>query len=166
MKGYDVVKKDLHNAKIKNIEHITNIATNTTLNTTVNEVQDEIISITNLATTAALTTIENKIPNVSNSVKNDYNTKISEIKKKIIDHDHDKYITPPEFNKWTAERFSVRFTLANLASKIDIANLVKKTDLDDKLLSFNKRINSNKTKHVLVENKLNELPKKVEAVST
>ena len=38
-------------------------------------------------------------------------------------------------------------------------------DFDNKLLSFNKRINSNKTKHVLVENELNE-SKKVEAIST
>ena len=33
-----------------------------------------------------------------------------------------------------------------------IANFVNKTDLDNKLLGFNKRINSNKTKHLLVEN--------------
>ena len=38
-------------------------------------------------------------------------------------------------------------------------------NFDNKLLSFNKRINSNKTKHVLVENELNE-SKKVEAIST
>ena len=31
--------------------------------------------------------------------KTDYNTKISEIENKITtDHDHDKYITIPEFN--------------------------------------------------------------------
>ena len=35
-----------------------------------------------------------------------------------------------------------------------------------KLLSFNKRINTIKTKHVLVENELNELSKKVEEMST
>ena len=40
------------------------------------------------------------------------------------------------------------------------------TDFANKLLSFNKTINSNKTKHVLIENELNELSKKVEAVST
>ena len=33
--------------------------------------------------------------------KTDYNTKISEIEKKITDHDHDKYITTQEFNKLT-----------------------------------------------------------------
>ena len=40
------------------------------------------------------------------------------------------------------------------------------TDFDNKLLSFNERINSNKIKHVLVENKLNELSNKVETIST
>ena len=39
--------------------------------------------------------------------------------------------------------------------------LWKKADFDNKLLSFNERFNSNKTKHVLVENELNELTKKV-----
>ena len=33
--------------------------------------------------------------------KFDYNTKIDEIEKKIIDHDHEKYITTQEFNKLT-----------------------------------------------------------------
>ena len=87
----------------------------------------EIPNITNIETTAALTAVENKIPNVSNLVKTtDYHTKISEIEKKITDHDHDKYITTPEFNKLTAEIFDLRLKRADLASKNDIANFVKK----------------------------------------
>ena len=47
----NVVKKDVYNAKIKNIEDkipdITNLATNTTLNTKVNEAKKEKYSITN-----------------------------------------------------------------------------------------------------------------------
>ena len=69
----DVVKKDVHNAKIKNIEDkipdITNVATNTTLNAKINEVENKIPNITDLVTTTALTAVENKIPNVSNLVK-------------------------------------------------------------------------------------------------
>ena len=49
----DVIKKDVHNAKIKNIEDkipdITNLATKTTLNAKTNEVKGEIPSITDLA---------------------------------------------------------------------------------------------------------------------
>ena len=56
----------------KNIEDkipdITNLATNTTLNTKINEVKVKIPNITNLATTIALTAVENKILNVSNLV--------------------------------------------------------------------------------------------------
>ena len=54
----DVVKKDVYNAKIKNMEDkipdITNLATNTTLNTRINEVKGEIPSITKLPTTTRL----------------------------------------------------------------------------------------------------------------
>ena len=101
----DFVKKDVYNAKIKNIED----------------------KIPNLATTAALTTVENKIPNVNNLVKKtDYNTKINELEKKITDHDHDKYITTPEFNKLTTENFVARLAQANLANQSVISNFVKK----------------------------------------
>ena len=55
---------------------------------------------------------------------------------------------------------------ANLASKNDTAVLVKKTDFDDKLKNLNKNATSNKKKHVLVENKLNELSEKVKTIST
>ena len=92
----------------------------------------------------------------------DYNTNINEIKNKITtDHDHDKYITAQEFNKLTLDNFAARLAQANLAIKSDVTNFVKKIDLDDKLKNLNKNISSNKTKHVLVGNKLKELSKKV-----
>ena len=54
----DVVKKDVYNAKIKNIEDklpdITNLATNASLNAKVYEVKGEIPSTTNFATNASL----------------------------------------------------------------------------------------------------------------
>ena len=63
------VKNDVHNATMKNIEDkvpdITNLATNTTLNTKANEVKGKMPIITNSATTAALI------------------TKINEVKKKV-----------------------------------------------------------------------------------
>ena len=34
--------------------------------------------------------------------KTDYDTKISEIETKLTDHNHNKYITTPEFNNFTA----------------------------------------------------------------
>ena len=71
-----------------------------------------------------------KCVSVSNLVKKtDCNTNINEIQKKIVDHNHDKYIDTPEFNKFTAENFNLRLKWANLASQSDIANFEKKTDL-------------------------------------
>ena len=94
-----------------------------------------------------MTAVENKIPDVSNLVKknSDYDTKISEIERTLTDHNHDKHTTTPEFNKFTAEIFAARLAQANL---------VTKTDFDNRLMSLNRKINSNKTKHVLVENEL------------
>ena len=50
-----LLKKDVYNAKIKNIEDkipdVTNLATNTTLNARINEFKIELPSNTNLATT-------------------------------------------------------------------------------------------------------------------
>ena len=43
---------------------------------------------------------------VIQSKKTEYDTKVSEIEKKVTDHDHDKYITTSEFNKLTAEHFA------------------------------------------------------------
>ena len=79
------------------------------------------------------------------SKKTDYDTKVNGIEKKITDQSHDKYITTPEFNKLTEE---------NLAAKLALANLVTETDFDDKLIKLNRKITSNKTKHLLVENQL------------
>ena len=60
----NVVKKDVYNAKTKEIENkildITNLATNTAFNAKINEIKNKIPSITNLAATAALTTLKIK----------------------------------------------------------------------------------------------------------
>ena len=115
----DVVKKDVYNSKIKDIEDkipdITNLATNTTLNAKINEVKNEIPSITNLSITTALTSIENKIP------------------------DHNKYITTLEFNKLIAGNFTAKLKQVNPATKDDIAVFLKKTDFDDKVKNSNEK---------------------------
>ena len=85
----DVVKKDVHNAKIKNIEgkipDITNLATSASLNAKIDEIKGEIPSITNLTTTTSLTAAENKIPNVNYLVKTtDYNTKLMKLIRKLL----------------------------------------------------------------------------------
>ena len=118
-------------------------------NAKITEMKCKIASISGLATNAALTTVENKILNISSLVKiSDYNSKIIEIEKKRTDHNHDKYITNPEFNNLAASIFNAR---------LPQANLITKTDFDAKLSSINGKITSNKTKHLLVENELKNL---------
>ena len=50
-------------------------------------------------------------------------------------------------------------TAENFSARLSRANLVTKTDFDDKLKSLNQKLNSNKTKHLLIENKLTKLQK-------
>ena len=92
----DVVKKDVYNVKIKNIEDkipdITNLATTAALNAKINEVKNNIPNINNLGITSAL-----KIP------------------------DDSKYITTLELK---AENLAARLAKANLTSKNDIANFI------------------------------------------
>ena len=118
----DVVKKTVYNklvAKVNNID-TSDFVLKTKYNTDKTELQNEIPDVSNLvkktklteleskipdiinlATKTALTSVENKISSVGNLVKKaDYNTKVTEIEKKLNNHNHDKYITTPEFNKF------------------------------------------------------------------
>ena len=88
---------------------------------------------------------ENKIPNTTSLVTtNVLNTKTGEVENKIPDHA--KYITSLEFNRLIVENF---------AARLKQASLVTKADFDNKLTSFNKRITSDKTKHLAVQKTLN-----------
>ena len=77
-------------------------------NSKISEIENKIPRISGLVTTSALTAVENKIPDVSSLVKKkpDYNTKNSEIEKKVSDHNHGKCITTPEFNDLIAGIFT------------------------------------------------------------
>ena len=57
------------------------------------------------------------------------------MKLKIKLHDHDKYLTIQRFNKLAAETFTERLVQANLGSNSNIANFVKKTDLNKNALN-------------------------------
>ena len=110
------------------------------------ELENKILDLSNLATKTALTTVED---NISNLVKRKYyNTKVTEIEDKLTNHNHDKYIDTSEFNKLAVDVFNLR--LAH-------AKLITKTEFDSKLSSLNRKITSNKSKHLLAENELNKL---------
>ena len=102
-----------------------------------------------MATKTALITAENEMPSVNSLVKKQTITqKLLKLKNKFTDHNHDKYITTPEFNTLAADIFNARLTQVNL---------ITNTDFDAKLSSINRKITKNKTKHLLVENELNKL---------
>ena len=117
--------------------------------TKVTDLQNKIPDVSSLATKTALTAVGNKIPDASSLVKKPiYDTKISELEKKLTAHNHDKYITAPEFNTMAASVFNARLSQANL---------ITKTDFDTKLSSLNRKITANKSKHLLVENELKKM---------
>ena len=102
---------------IKKIPDTSGSVTTTVLNTKISEVENKIPDTSNLVTTTVLI------------------TKISEVENKIPNHD--KYTKTPKFHKLTVESF---------AARLKQADLVNKTDFDNKLTRFNRRITSNKKK--------------------
>ena len=105
--------------------------TTTVLNTKSSEVEIKLLNTNRLVTKTVL------------------NTKISEVENKVTDYA--KYITTAVFNKLTAEKFR---------AKLKQADLVNKTDFDNKLTSFNRKISSNRTIYLEVQKekkKLNSL---------
>ena len=117
----------------------------------IGDVHKKILDASGLVTTTVLNTkiseVENKIPNTNGLVTvNVFNTKISKVENETPNHG--KYITTPGFIKLTAQNFTAR---------LKQANLVTKTDFDNKITSFNRKITSNKTKYLEVQKKLNSL---------
>ena len=87
------------------------------------------------------------MPDTSGLVtKSVLSTKNSEVENKNLDNS--KYITTQECNQLTAENFAVR---------LKQADLVNKNDFDNKIKSSDRRITSNKTKHLEVQERLNSL---------
>ena len=108
----------------------------TDYNTKITEIQDKIPDVSSSVTKPVLTTVENKIPSVSCLVKKtDYNIKITEIENKLKNHNHDKYITTPEFNTLAADVFNARLKRANVEAK---------TDFDNTVSSLNNKIEAKK----------------------
>ena len=68
--------------------------------------------------------------------KTDYDTKITYIENKPNNHNHDKYITTPDFNTLPAD-----VNNATLAQ----ANVMKKTNFDNTISSLENKITANKT---------------------
>ena len=99
---YDTDKSEVEN-KIPDTSGFTK---KTDYNTKLTDIEGKIPDASGLVTKTALTTAENKKPDVSSLVKKtDYDANVTEIENKLSNHNHDKYITTPEFNKFSAEVF-------------------------------------------------------------
>ena len=83
------------------------------------------------------------------------NTKISEVENKIPDNS--KYIVTEELNKSSVE---------NVTARLKQADIVNKIDFDNKLISFNKQITSNKTRHLEVRKKKQTKNKKTKILNS
>ena len=93
--------------------------------------------------------LEIKYLNISNLVKKtNYSTKVKEIENELNNHNHDKFIDTPEFNKLAVDVFNARLAQANL---------VAKRDFDNKLSNLNRKITKNKADHLLVQNEFKKL---------
>ena len=142
---YDTDKSELENK----IPDTSGLVKKTNYDAKIADIEGKILDISNLATKTALTTVENKIPSVSSLVeKTDYDIKITEIENKLNNHNHDKYVTTPEFNTLAADVFNARLARANL---------VAKTNFDSSVLILNNKIVANKTKNECVKNELKKL---------
>ena len=142
---YDTDKTELE----KKIPDSSGLVKKTNYNTKITEIEGKIPDFSSLATKTALTAVENKIPDVSTLVnKEECNTKINEIENKFINHDHDKYITKPEFNTLAANAFN---------AKLAQGNLVAKTNFDNKVSSLRSKIAANKTKNESIKNEIKKL---------
>ena len=130
---YDTDKTELENK----IPDTSSLVKKTDYNTKITEIEGKIPDISSLATKTALAAVD-KIPDASSLVqKTDYNTKVTEIENKLNNHNHDKYITTPEFHTLAADVFNARLARAFL---------VAKTNFDNTVSSLDSRIAANKTK--------------------
>ena len=131
--SYQTDKAELQ--KKKKIPHVSDLVKKTKLT----ELENEIPDVSSLGKRTALTAVENKIPSVSSLVKKtDYDTKISELEKKLTDHNHDKYITTPDYNTLAADIFNARLVQANLITKKIL--MLNCQVLTEKLLRINQNI--------------------------
>ena len=134
---YDTDKSELE----KKIPGTSGLVKKTYYNAKITEIEGKIPSISGLATNTALTAVENKVPNIGSLVKKiDYDVKTTE----IADHNHDKYITTPEFNELILKNFIARLAQTNLVTKTEV--------LIETFLQINQHI-----QHLLVEKELKKL---------
>ena len=139
---YHTDKSELEN-KIPNTN---GLVKKTEYDSKTSEIEVKVLDDGTLVIQFALSTVENNIPSINNLVKKvDYDTKVTEIQNKLNKHNHDKYITTPEFNTLAADVFNSRLALANLVTQrnfgISISVIIKLLKIKQKmsLLKMNEK---------------------------
>ena len=144
----DFVKKAVYDKLAANVNDIDTSAfvLKTKYQTYKTELEKKIPDMTDCVKKTKLTELEDKTPDdsslatsVSSLVKKTiYDTKISELEKKLTDHDHDEYITTPEFNTLGGSVFNARLVQSNLITQTDFD--AKMSSLIEILLQINQNI--------------------------
>ena len=96
IKMIDVVKNDVYNKSVKNVNPIdtSGLVRKTDYDNKITDIEGKTLTITGLATTAILNAVKNEIPNVSDLVKKaDYDAEIPDI--------DGKYFTTSDYIKFT-----------------------------------------------------------------
>ena len=139
---YHTDKSELENK----IPNTSGLVKKTEYDSKTSEIEVKVLDDGTLVIQFALSTVENNIPSINNLVKKvDYDTKVTEIQNKLNKHNHDKYITTPEFNTLAADVFNSRLALANLVTQrnfdISISVIIKLLKIKQKmsLLKMNEK---------------------------
>ena len=135
-----VVKKAVYGklaAKIYNID-TSDFVSKTKYDTDKSELEKKIPNVTDFVRKTKPTELENKIPDVSSLATKTEIEKLLKLKRNLL-------IMITTSMTLAANVFNARLALANL---------ITKADFDAKLSSLNKKVTSNQTKHLLIENEL------------
>ena len=135
-----VVKKAVYGklaAKIYNID-TSDFVSKTKYDTDKSELEKKIPNVTDFVRKTKPTELENKIPDVSSLATKTEIEKLLKLKRNLL-------IMIMTSMTLAANVFNARLALANL---------ITKADFDAKLSSLNKKVTSNQTKHLLIENEL------------
>ena len=98
-------KDDTNKSELENkIPDTNGLVKKTYYDVEITDIEGKIPDVSGFATKTTLTSVENKMPDIRSLIKKtDYDTKVTEIENKLNNHNHDKYITTPEFDALAAD---------------------------------------------------------------
>ena len=146
---YHTDKSELENK----IPNTSGLVKKTEYDSKTSEIEVKILDDGTLVIQFALSTVENNIPSINNLVKKvDYDTKVTEIQNKLNKHNHDKYITTPEFNTLANDVFNSRLARVNFVTQRNFNNsvsiIIKLLKMKQKMSLL--KMNEKSSKHLIL----------------